>query len=65
MAGLDPLVEEALVAVLAIGALTAVIALLYWLSTGLSPWPLVILAEIAAFGTGIAVLLATSPRRHR
>jgi hypothetical protein len=65
VAGLDPLVEEALVAVLAIGALTAVIALLYWLSTGLSPWPLVILAEIAAFGTGIAVLLATSPRRHR
>jgi hypothetical protein len=65
MAGLDPLVEEALVAVLAIGALIAVISLLYWLSTGLSPWPLVVLAEIAAFGTGMAVLLATSPRRHR
>jgi hypothetical protein len=65
MAGLDPLVEEALIAVLAIGALTALIALLYWLSTGLSPWPLVVLADIAAFGTGIAVLLATSPRRHR
>jgi hypothetical protein len=65
MARLDPLVEEALVAVLAISALTAVIALLYWLSTGLSPWPLVILADMAAFGTGIAVLLATSPRRHR
>jgi hypothetical protein len=65
MAGLDPLVEEVLVAVLAIGALTAVIALLYWLSTGLSPWPLVVLAQLAAFGTGIAILLATSPRRHR
>jgi len=65
MAGLDPLVEEALIAVLAIGALTALIALLYWLSTGLSPWPLVVLADIAAFGTGMAVLLATSPRRHR
>jgi hypothetical protein len=65
MAGLDPLVEEALIAVLAIGALTALIALLYWLSTGLSPWPLVVLADVAAFGTGIAVLLATSPRRHR
>jgi hypothetical protein len=65
MAGLDPLVEEALVAVLAIGALTAVVALLYWLATGLSPWPLVVLSEIAAFGTGMAVLLATSPRRHR
>jgi hypothetical protein len=65
MAGLDPLVEEALIAVLAIGALTAVIALLYWLSTGLSPWPLVVLADMAAFGTGMAVLLATSPRRHR
>jgi hypothetical protein len=65
MAGLDPLVEEALVAVLAISVLIAVIALLYWLSTGLSPWPLVVLAEIAAFGTGMAVLLATSPRHHR
>jgi hypothetical protein len=65
MAGLDPLFEEALVAIVAIGALIAVISLLYWLSTGLSPWPLVVLAEIAAFGTGMAVLLATSPRRHR
>ena len=65
MAKLDPLLEEALIAVLAIGALTAVIALLYWLSTGLSPWPLVVLAQIAAFGMGMAILLATSPRRHR
>jgi hypothetical protein len=65
MAGLDPLLEEALVAALAIGVLTAVIALLYWLSTGLSPWPLLVLAEIAAFGTGMAILLATSPRRRR
>jgi hypothetical protein len=65
MAGLDPLVEEALIGLLAIGALTAVIALIYWLSTGLSPWPLVVLADMAAFGTGMAVLLATSPRRHR
>jgi hypothetical protein len=65
MTGLDPLLEEALVAAVAIGALIAVIALLYWLSTGLSPWPLVVLAEIAAFGTGMAILLATSPRRHR
>jgi hypothetical protein len=65
MARLDPLLEEAVVAAVAIGALIAVIALLYWLSTGLSPWPLVVLAEIAAFGTGMAILLATSPRRHR
>jgi hypothetical protein len=65
MAGLDPLLEEALVAVLAIGALTAVIGVLYWLATGLSPWPLIVLADIAAFGTGMAVLLATSPRRDR
>jgi hypothetical protein len=65
MAKLDPLLEEALIAVLAIGALTAVIALLYWLATGLSPWPLMVLAQIAAFGMGMAILLATSPRRHR
>jgi hypothetical protein len=65
MAGLDPLLEEALVAALAIGALTAIIALLYWLSTGLSPWPLLVLAELAAFGSGMAILLATSPRRRR
>lgn len=62
---LDPLLEEALAATVALTALGAVIALLFWLVTGLSPWPVVILGEVAGFGFGIAVLALTSPRRRR
>ena len=47
------------------GGLAALITLLYWLLTGLSPWPFLILAEAAGFGTGIAVLSIASPRRRR
>jgi hypothetical protein len=65
MAGLDPLVEEVLVAAVAVSVLIALIAVLYWLSTGLSPWPFVILAAIAGFAPGIAILSITSPRHRR
>jgi hypothetical protein len=65
MAQLDPLIEEALVAALGLGALEAFIALLYWRCTGLSPWPFLILAQTAAFGSGIALLSITSPRHRR
>jgi len=65
MPGVDPLLEEAIAASLAMGGLAALITLLYWLLTGLSPWPFLILAEAAGFGTGIAVLSIASPRRRR
>jgi hypothetical protein len=65
MAGLDPLVEEVFIATLAVSALIALIAFVYWLSTGLSPWPFVILMAAAGFAPGIAMLSMASPRHRR
>ena len=62
---LDPLLAETLVAVVASGALAGLIALFFWLTTGLSPWPLVVLGETAGLGFGIVLLALTSPRRGR
>jgi len=45
--------------------LAAFIAFFYWAVTGNSPWPYVILSEVAAFGFGIVVLALCSPRRQR
>jgi len=64
MPGVDPLLEEAIAASLAMGGLAALITLLYWLLTGLSPWPALILAELAGFGPGVALLSLTSPKRR-
>jgi hypothetical protein len=64
MSHLDPLLEEALIACLAMTGLAAFVAVCFWLSTGLSPWPFVILPEIPAFGIGIVLLTLTSPRRR-
>ena len=61
----DPLLEEALAASVAMGLLGSLVALLFWLCTGLSPWPMVVLAEVAGFGIGTVVLTLTSPRRRR
>ena len=62
---LDPLIEETLIATAAMTVLAATIALLYWALTGLSPWPYLILAEVAAFGLGVVLLALASPRRSR
>lgn len=62
---LDPLVEDTLAAVLATSLLGAVVALLYWLLTGISPWPFVILGETGGLGFGVAMLALCSPRRQR
>jgi hypothetical protein len=64
-ARLDPLIEDTLAALLATTVLGLVIALLYWLLTGLSPWPFVVIGEIGGLGFGVAVLALTSPRRSR
>ena len=57
--------EEIVAAILAISAIEALVALLYWAFTGISPWPFVILAEAVAFGPGVALLSLTSPKKHR
>jgi len=62
---LDPLLEETLAATAAVALLGAVISVLFWLLTGLSPWPGVIVGEIVGLGMGIPLLALTSPRRRR
>lgn len=62
---MDPLLEETLAATAAVAALGAVVSLLFWLLTGLSPWPGVILGEIVGLGMGVPLLALTSPRRRR
>jgi len=62
---LDPLLEETLAATAAVALLGAVISLLFWLLTGLSPWPGIIIGEIVGLGMGIPLLALTSPRRRR
>lgn len=54
-----------LAATLAMTVLAVVVAVLYWAITGLSPWPGLVLGEIAGFGFGIALLSLSSPRRRR
>ncbi len=45
--------------------LAVLIAALYWLVTGLSPWPGVVLGELIGFGFGLSLLALTAPRRRR
>jgi hypothetical protein len=61
---LDPLLEELLAATAAILTLLALISALYWLFTGSSPWPELVLGQALIYGTGIGVLTLTSPRRR-
>ena len=61
---LDPLIEEMLVASVAMASLAGLIALLYWLIMGLSPWPFLVVGEIAGFGFGIVLLALTAPKRR-
>jgi uncharacterized RDD family membrane protein YckC len=62
---LDPLLEELIAATVAMTLLGLIVALLFWLVTGLSPWPGLVLGELAGFGFGIILLTLTAPRRHR
>ena len=62
---IDPLLEEVLAASAAMTVLAVVVAVLYWVITGLSPWPGLVLGELAGFGFGIALLSLSSPRRRR
>ena len=61
MKHLDPLLEEILLATIAMVALGAVICVGFWLLTGISPWPFVILGEVVGLGWGIVLLALASP----
>jgi hypothetical protein len=58
---IDPLIEEMIVGTIAMTALGAVLALVFWLLTGLSPWPFLVLGEIVGLGWGIVLLALASP----
>ena len=62
---LDPLIEEAIVATISMLVVGTFIALSFYVITGISPWPFVILSEFAAFGMGIVLLTFASPRSRR
>ena len=62
---LDPLLEETLAATAAVALLAAVISGMFWLITGASPWPGVVLGSTIGLGMGIPLLALTSPRRRR
>lgn len=65
MPHLPVLLEEFIAALAASACLGAVIAVLYWYVTGLSPWPGLILGEVIGFGWGAALLALTSPRSRQ
>ena len=62
---MDPLLEDTLAALLATSVLGAVVAALYWLLTGISPWPFEVLGEAGGLGFGVAMLALCTPRRRR
>jgi hypothetical protein len=64
MPALDPLLEDTLAALLATSVLGTVIAVLYWVLTGISPWPFVVIGEVGGLGFGVAMLALCSPRRR-
>ena len=59
------LLEELLNAIAAIAALIALLSGIYWLFTGLSPWPTIVIVQAIVFSSGLGVLTLTSPHRHR
>jgi len=61
---IDPLLKEIVAGTIAMGSLSGLIALLFWIFTGISPWPMLVLGEIAGFGFGVALLALTSPHRR-
>lgn len=59
------LIEEAVVATVALSLLGALVAFLFWSTTGLSPWPGVVLGEAVAIAWGVILIILTSPSRGR
>lgn len=47
---------------LAITALVFALAGIYWLATGVSPWPMFLLAELPGAGFGFVLLALSSPK---
>ncbi len=61
----NTLLEELINAIGAMAALIALLSGVYWLFTGLSPWPTIVIVQAIVFSSGLGVLTLTSPRRRR
>ncbi|HEX5368382.1 MAG TPA: hypothetical protein VFY10_03110 [Dehalococcoidia bacterium] len=61
----NQLLEELANAIVAMTALIALLSGIYWLFTGLSPWPTIVIVQAIVMGSGLGVLTLTSPRRRR
>jgi formate/nitrite transporter FocA (FNT family) len=59
------ILEEAVVAAIGLAVIGAFIAGVFWLATGRSPWPGLILAETVTFGWGLLLVVITSPSWNR
>lgn len=59
------LIEEALVAAVALSLLGALVAAVFRVATGLSPWPGVVFREAVAITWGVILIVLTSPSRGR
>jgi hypothetical protein len=59
------LVEEAVVATVALSLLSTLVAIVFWGTTGLSPWPGVVIGEAVAISWGVILIVLTSPSRRR
>lgn len=62
---LDPLLEETLAATGAVAMLAMFVSAMFWVLTGTSPWPGVVLGSLVGLGMGVPLLALTSPRRRR
>jgi hypothetical protein len=57
--------EELLSGAIAIAGLMIALAGVYWLVTGVSPWPVFVLSELPGAGFGIVLLALMSPHARR
>jgi len=57
--------EELVAGALAISGLMLALALIYWLVTGINPWPVFVLSELPGAGFGLVLLAMLTPHRRR
>ncbi len=57
--------EELLHGSVAIAGLMLTLAGIYWVVTGINPWPVFVLSELPGAGFGIVLLALLNPTRHR
>jgi formate/nitrite transporter FocA (FNT family) len=59
------LIEEAIVAAVALAMIGVFVSTVFWFSTGSSPWPGLVLAEAVTFVWGLLLVVITSPAWRR